>query len=313
MKKTLKAVGLFALLLGTTGCVANPQSEMPVTLSEGEVGVFFISEQSENLVQEVYEPTESDVAARATELYRVLKEQPSTIGCRCAIPEGVELLDTNLENEQYTMVFGESYYNMDSVTEVLCRAAIVRTMLQIDGISAVEFMVNNQPLLDKCGRTVGLMSADTFVESAGSDLASYQEAELNLYFSNIEGNGLVLVKRKVLYHSNMPVEKLIVEQLLRGIESEENGSVTKSSIPTEAKLLKLYVKDGVCYVNFDEKFVTQTMNVKEEVIIYSLVNSLTELPDITKVQISVNGVSNRKFKERVNLNTIFEKDNSYLQ
>ena len=313
MRKTLKTVGLFALLLGTTGCVANSQQDVSVALSEEEVGVFYISEDTETLVQEAYEPTNAEADIQARELYKMLKEQPATAGYRCAIPEKIELLGTELEGEQYTMVFGESYYTMDSVTEVLCRAAIVRTMLQVDGISVVEFVINNQPLVDKNGRTIGLMSVDTFVDSVGSDLASYQEAELNLYFSNTLGNGLVLVKRKVLYHSNMSVEKLIVEQLLRGIESEESGNYAKAAVPTETKLLNLYVKDGVCYVNFDEKFISQSMNVKEEVIIYSLVNSLTELPNITKVQISVNGVSNRMFKEKVHLNTMFEKDTTYLQ
>lgn len=311
MKKTLKIVGLFALLLSTTGCVTNPRQEPQVSLNEGEVGVFYISEESETLVQEPYELTEGDAVAKANELYKMLKEQPATVGYRCAIPEQVELLGTSLEDEQYTMTFGESYYTMDSVTEVLCRAAIVRTISQVDGISGVEFMVNNQPLMDKNGRTVGLMYIDTFLDSASSDLETYQETDLNLYFSNTAGDGLVLVKRRVLYHSNMSMEKLVVEQLLRGIESAESGNYAKSAVPTESKLLNLYVKDGVCYVNFDEKFVSQAMNVKEEVIIYSLVNSLTELPNITKVQISVNGVSNRTFKERVNLSTIFERDTSY--
>lgn len=313
MKKTLKIAGLFTLLLGTTGCVANLPQEEAVVLGEGQVGIFCVSEETETLVQEAYQLEETSAKAQAAELYEALMQQPEKLGYRCAIPQGIELLDVNLDGEQFTMYFNDAYYTMDSVSEVLCRAAIVKTMVQVEGIDGVEFMVSNQPLVDKAGRTIGLMTGDTFLESTGSEFNSYQETELNLYFSNTAGDGLVLVKRKLLYNTNIPMEKLVVEQLLKGIEGEESSNVARAAISEDVSLLKLYVRDGVCYVNFDEKFLTQNTKVNEEIMIYSLVNSLTELPNITKVQISVNGVSNTIFKEKINLNTMFEKDMSYLQ
>ena len=66
-------------------------------------------------------------------------------------------------------------------------------------------------------------------------------------------------------------------------------------------------------MNFDENFVKQSVGVDEDVIIYSLVNSLTEIPTITKVQISINGGSNRMFKEKINLNTMFERNLDYIK
>ena len=68
------------------------------------------------------------------------------------------------------------------------------------------------------------------------------------------------------------------------------------------------VKDSICYVNFDEEFVKLENDVTEKVQIYSLVNSLAELPTISKVQISINGISDRTFVENINFNTIFERN-----
>lgn len=313
MKKKLNVVTIFVLLCLVTGCSGTGRQEASTELPEGALYLFYISDESSTLEKEAYIPEQTSADQLVEELFDRLKQRSVGLGKRTAVPEDVELLNYVLNGELLTLYFGESYYQMDSIAEVLCRAAIVRTIMQVDGIDGIEFMVNNQPLVDKTGHTIGLMTSDTFMENMGSEINSYQETELKLYFSNDKGNGLVMVKRKLLYNANISMEKLIVEQLLKGINAEESGNLAKSSIPSDAKLLNLYVKDSVCYVNFDENFVNQSVGVDEDVIIYSLVNSLTEIPTITKVQISVNGVSNRMFKEKINLNTMFERNLDYIK
>lgn len=312
MKKKIKILAMFALLCLLTACSQTNDGGMVTELPEGTFQIFYISNETSTLDVEAYMATETATEKLVDELFGKLK-QPAGLAHACAVPESVEMLNYALDEEQLTLYFGESYYDMDSITEVLCRAAIVRTLTQIEGITAVEFFVNNQSLVDGTGHTIGLMTSDTFMENMGSEINSYQETELKLYFSNAKGDGLVMVKRKLLYNTNISMEKLIVEQLLKGIDAEESGNLAKASLPENTKLLNLYVKDGVCYVNFDEKFLNQSMGVDEDVVIYSLVNSLTELPTITKVQISINGVSNRTFKEKINLNTMFERNLDYIQ
>ena len=60
------------------------------------------------------------------------------------------------------------------------------------------------------------MSLDSFLENTGKEIMAYQYKELNLYFTNEEGNQLVPEARQVYYNGNTPIEKVIVEQLLRG-------------------------------------------------------------------------------------------------
>lgn len=312
MRKYLKLLGLCVLLCTLSGCSSN-NNENTKEISEGSYGIYYISNETMTLEAEEYAPKEQGTENLVKELYQMLAQTPQSYQFKCAIPTDVEMQSCMLDGGQLSLYFGDSYYNMDSITEVLCRGAIVRTMMQIDEIEGIEFMVNNQPLVDKLGRTVGLMTEDTFIESKGSEINSYQETELKLYYSNAAGDGLVLVERKLLYNTNISMEKLIVEQLLKGIAGEENSNMVKAALPTNTKLLNLYVKDGVCYVNFDENFIEQSVNVDEEIIIYSLVNSLTEIPTITKVQISINGDSNRMFKEKINLNTMFERNLGYLK
>ena len=99
----------------------------------------------------------------------------------------------------------------------------------------------------------------------------------------------------------------MVEQLLAG-PNEDVADVAFPTINPNAKLVSISVKDGICYVNFDENFLTQVYNVSTDVAIYSVVNSLVELNHVNKVQITINGETNIMFRESVSLSTVFERN-----
>ena len=151
---------------------------------------------------------------------------------------------------------------------------------------------------------MGPLNAESFVENMGDEINMYTETTLDLYFANAEGDKLVDEMVAIRYSSNMSVEKLVLEQLIR-------GPITKDAyptIPSDTKILSVSTKDGICYVNFDEGFLGQGYNVLEEIPIYSIVNSLTEIPGINKVQILINGETNRVFQESIRFETIFERN-----
>ena len=72
------------------------------------------------------------------------------------------------------------------------------------------------------------------------------------------------------------------------------------------------VSDGVCFVNLNEGFLSQNFDVSEPVVIYSIVNSLAELPNVNKVQISVNGDNNVVYREKFKLSDMYERNLDYL-
>ena len=69
-----------------------------------------------------------------------------------------------------------------------------------------------------------------------------------------------------------------MEQLLEGPESKN----ARSAIPSETKLMSVSLVDGVCYVSFDENFKNQDYSVNEAIVIYSIVDSLSELSSSVK-------------------------------
>ena len=111
--------------------------------------------------------------------------------------------------------------------------------------------------------------------------------------------------RTVIYNSNVSMERLIVEQLLSGPREGEKAYPT---VNPETKIVSVNIKDGTCYVNLDSTFLTQIYNVTSEVTIYSLTNSLIELANVNRVQISINGDTNVSYKENISLSTVFERN-----
>ena len=89
---------------------------------------------------------------------------------------------------------------------------------------------------------------------------------------------------------------------MKGTSSTSNQSV----IPKTTKLLGVSVKDGVCYVNFDSKFVTDSYDLNPEVTIYAIVNSIIANANVTKVQILIEGANDVMYKNIVDLSKPLE-------
>ena len=294
---------LLAIPLLMAGCRKQQQ------VDESGYQIWYINQDETCLKYENKELQSKNEEGLLREMMEVMRETPTDDELKPVIPEDVELLDFDFEHNQLYLDFSPEYKKMPKVYEVLCRAAIVRTLGQIDGVEYVDFQVNGEPLTDLEGKEIGLMNEDQFIENAGEEINAYKTADLTLYFANKAGDKLVGQRVAMEYNSNISLEKLIVEQLIAGPPFE--GAYP--TIPSETKLLNISIKDKICYVNLDEGFLGTGYNVIESIPVYSIVNSLIENTDAQKVQISINGETNRMFRESINFDTIFEKNEGLIE
>ena len=298
---------LWILLLTIPLLMAGCREQQQV--DESGYRIWYINQDETCLKYENKELQSKNEEGLLREMMEVMRETPTDDELKPVIPEDVELLDFDFEHNQLYLDFSPEYKKMPKVYEVLCRAAIVRTLGQIDGVEHVDFQVNGEPLTDLEGKEIGLMNEDQFIENAGEEINAYKTADLTLYFANKAGDKLVGQRVAMEYNSNISLEKLIVEQLIAGPPFE--GAYP--TIPSETKLLNISIKDKICYVNLDEGFLGTGYNVIESIPVYSIVNSLIENTDAQKVQISINGESNRMFRESINFDTIFEKNEGLIE
>lgn len=291
---------LLLLIMGCTGCGSRkPENGSIYT-------IYHLNHDQTGLVMQEYttQTPQDDKDTLLEELVDALSQTPDKLEYYPPLSGRVHLLDYHTEEDQVTMEFDSQYKELPATTEILVRAAVVRTLTQVEGISYVSFIVQGEPLVDNLGNVVGIMSADQFIDNAGDEINTYEQAELWLYFADETGTRLVAANRTLRFSSNISMEKLVVEQLIKGPENLE----LYPTINPETKIVNVTVKDGICYVNLSEAFLTQTYQVTPEISIYSLVNSLVELPNVNKVQISVNGETSVTYQESISLATVFERN-----
>ncbi len=291
---------LLLLIVGCTGCGSRkPENGSIYT-------IYHLNHDQTGLVMQEYttQTPQDDKDTLLEELVDALSQTPDKLEYYPPLSGRVHLLDYHTEEDQVTMEFDSQYKELSATTEILVRAAVVRTLTQVEGISYVSFIVQGEPLVDNLGNVVGIMSADQFIDNAGDEINTYEQAELRLYFADETGTRLVAANRTLRFSSNISMEKLVVEQLIKGPENLE----LYPTINPETKIVNVTVKDGICYVNLSEAFLTQTYQVTPEISIYSLVNSLVELPNVNKVQISVNGETSVTYQESISLATVFERN-----
>lgn len=288
-----------------TGCSPSEQKGTAVDIS-------YLNKKETKLVTETHYLESTDTKDMIVEVLTLLCSVPDNKELKATLTSGINIITYSYDGEQVIVSLGEKYKELSGTTEVLTRAALVRSLTNIPDVNYVMLTVNGESLTDLSGNAIGAMTADMFVNNAGTQVEKVEsKVTLRLYFANETGDGLVAVNRELTHNadlSNVSMEKLVVEQLISGPASDE----TFPTVSPDTKLLNITVKDGVCYLTFDSAMLTAVNNVTTDVTIYSIVNSLVELSNINKVQISIDGNKDGKFRDKYEASTIFERNLSLV-
>lgn len=306
-KGVLFSVRRLFLLLTALGiiCMAAGCGEKEQGVQEGTISVYYINKAETRITPVAHVLEAQDAAGQVEEAVNFLMENPVELSLRTAV-NGYSIKGWELQESLLVLDVSGEYRNITPTTEVLVRAAIVRTMTQIPGVEHVAMTVEGEALTDALGAPVGPMAADLFIDNAGNEINAYEKVWLTLYFANETGDKLVPTSVRKVYNSNISLEKLVVESLIAGPEADSEGVFPV--INPNTKVLGVTVKDGTCYVNLDDSFMTQIYNVTGDVTIYAIVNSLAELSNINRVQFSVNGDTELIYRENFNLAAVYERN-----
>lgn len=131
---------------------------------------------------------------------------------------------------------------------------------------------------------------------------------ISLYFKNIETNSLIAEAKaidvKELYQD--PYAYLI-NMLITGPESEK----LESAIPEGTKVNSCTLKGNTLYVDLSKEFIDNAPSgiTEESMAVYSIVNTLTELNEVSSVKILINGEENKSFNDnKMSFKDIFTKN-----
>lgn len=254
-------------------------------------------------------PTNKDIQSSSHEnMVNVVLEDLQlgikTDGIKPTIPENIKINSVSVSDNIVTIDFSSSYLGIASVDEVICRSSIVWSLTSLDFLESVIFSVEGEPLLSKDGEPYGPMNRQNILIDPVVSATTTEYAILKLYFSNADATDLIVEDRVVEVNANQPRERTILEQLIEGPKEEGNYA----TIPTDTKIMDVTTtSDGVCYVNLSQEFVSKHSggSTGELLTIYSIVNSLSELDEVKKVQFLIEGEKMESFKGHIDFSTPF--------
>lgn len=306
IKKITAVVLLFAIII-VSGCSNNsPVSVENYDYSDqNKASVYYLNEDENNLVKR-------DISIKDQEnvLYFLMEkviENPGEEGIKSAIRTGTKCIWVKAEKNLVSVNLSKEFYNEKNMSDILSIGAIVKTLCSLKGVDSINIFIENNPLTNSDGEEMGILRDSDFVFDA--DSLESDEEYITLYFSDENGENLIAEVRKIKVPKGEVMEKLVVSELLEGPENEKNLQV----IPSGTKIISVETKEGVCFVNFSKEFITKHPGgtSAEIMTVYSIVNSLTELSNVNKVQFLIDGEIKELFNHLM-INEPLERDTTYI-
>ncbi len=304
MKKLFSAV--LALVLACsllTGCTVETQEEK-VDSGSNQYYLYYVNKDETKVVKERYQPEQESAEFMLQDFTSILNAQEGSGDNLALLPSGVQLVTYRLNEFLLELEFNSDYSEMSRAREILVRAGVARTFLQIPGVTGIKIFIESEELKDSKGQAVGVIDGNTFVEMWGSDKDAYRYDTFTLYFTDKTGEHLVAEQRNVYYKRILPRERVILEQLAKGPMVKGHYP----TIPQETEILGVEVSDDVCYVDFSSAFSDSGIDIPVNTMIYSVVNSLLDTASADKVQISVEGDTEATLSDGTSLYSLFSKN-----
>ncbi len=302
---------ILLLLVATllTACGKEEEPEISeAKLGENQIYIYTVKPDRTDLVEEVYTfQTKENVKEQAEEVVQYLSVVETTEEHLSPIPDGIIYQQVRLEagRERLEVAFQIAYDTVDADTILLFKAAVVKSLLQLDGVNTVALSLTDLANIDPETATVTEnFDTDSFVMSFGKDTGYKQSGNIILYFANESGDALREYRKQVEISNNTSLARVVVEALIQG----PDGEGYQKTLPEDTTIQNISVKDGICYVDLSDAFYSTENPLHNDLIVYSVVNSLVELPTISKVQFLKNGERQPLFRETMEFDGIFERN-----
>ncbi|NLP14926.1 MAG: sporulation protein [Clostridium sp.] len=120
-----------------------------------------------------------------------------------------------------------------------------------------------------------------------ADQDPVEKRNITLYFANSNADKVVAEKREVEISQDTQIERLVFEEL----QKDPRSADLHSAIPERTRLLSASTENGMCTLDLSREFVDNHPggSAGELMTLYSIINTMTELSGIDKVQFLIEG------------------------
>ena len=289
IKKILLLSMCFILVASLlTGCAPKKPAGIVTkpTLKTESMKLFFPLKDNSKLGNENHNITFEKDKDKLKNLIEELVKGPKDLTYGVAVNPGTKLNSAVINGSQATLDFSKEFKGFGGVMDEAAKlAAIVDTALEISGLTEVKITVDGKEIVALSGMPYGFLKYIDF-----NTESSFVTREVKLYFANADSDGVIVEKRNINVAEGIKIEvlyKKIVQELISG-PSEKTLFKT---IPPEAKILRLQVDGEIVTVDFSKEMLTKHWRGTsgETMTLASIVNTLTEFPEVKRVMLLVEG------------------------
>ncbi len=175
---------------------------------------------------------------------------------------------------------------------LLSKAVIVKTFsgLKTVGDTSIVFRNENEDILESV-----IYGDNAFFYYDDANDSVINKGEIVLYLPDSSGRELRSVVETVTISEDESACDVVMKQL-------ENYDV----LPEGTEVMGIYVMNGTATLNLSPQFLSGDIKADDRVVIYSIVNSLTSLPNVKNVLFNVNGKLIEKYHDSIDISKQLE-------
>ena len=239
-----------------------------------------------------YRGSEGVIAPEMRELAGISDDLDAMLSLYCAgprdpsletpLPGDAAVLSHTLYNQVLTLRFNGSLARLSGVELTVAAGCLARTFLPLTGASTLILTADG-----------ALLNGDTSLNITLEDL-NFQDDSLNLlhgefplYYASSDRRYLMKETISVRHTSKEELPMHLLEQLL----TPPAGTTLRSALPTGTRFNAVTVENGLCTVDVSGEFDSRRFYAMSAqcLSLLSIVNTLTALEEIDRVEITVDG------------------------
>lgn len=277
---------IICLILAIAACVAAVLMSSGRNSRKFTAELYFFNESGTSIEAETKEIKYHDDIELVQEVVERLIKGPDNARHGRIIESGTKLLWIDMSDMENPVVnFSAEYLTENSTKDILSTYAVVKSLCTLDFVKSVKVLAEGNEIQASDGTAIGYLTAEDI--NLITDTNTSETREIMLYFTTKEYDGLVSEIRTIKVTDQQPIEQYIINELIRGPREKEHAATLSS----DTVLAGVDIEDDICFVNFRPSFLDKNSGSQEKEIlaVYSIVDSLTELKSITRVQFLVDG------------------------
>lgn len=281
MKKISVMSLCLLLMLALSACGKSKDEEINYTYAVGgsTVGIYYPSGYQVACDKELYQLKQPDsVTASIEEIMNIV------IGkLNAAYTYHTYMID---EDGNLTLEFirgGEG----DADYEYLMKASVATTLFQIEDIDNINFNIVDAGVDED---NISSYNRASFYFYNYDEKTGLNAREITIY--QADDSGSVLERNRV--KTSLDPSESLVEYIIKLLE-------TNGKIPAGTKIQSVSINSRTCYLRLSKEFLNPEGNIKSDIVVYSIVNSITAIEGIDQVMLYVDGLSSDKYRGTIDV------------